>query len=89
MDQLNYFAPSYDVFNLDEAEHFVRWAARDIGLGFHPDTRFADYVDLSGSRLFSDDTAKRCDDYMADSFGFGMDPYQVAIDEWERSGLLP
>ena len=36
------------------AEQFVKACVAEIGLGFHPDTRFEDYVDAGGNRVFSD-----------------------------------
>ena len=58
-----------------------KWAAR-LGLGFHPDTRGADYrPELS---------AEDCADYDSDMetlFGFGGDPYAFGVEAMERAGL--
>ncbi len=67
------------------------WAAK-LGLGFHPDTRGEEYVSadlVSQERapLFSEDEAKAYDADMERAFALG-DPYDVALKEWARLGLI-
>lgn len=60
----------------------VHWAAR-IGLGFHPDTRGADY----DPPLSADDVA-RYDSDMATLMRAVADPYAVALEAMGDAGLL-
>ncbi len=41
-----------DVHDRDSATQFVKWCVAQIGLGYHPDTRFADYVEDDGTPYF-------------------------------------
>jgi hypothetical protein len=59
------------------AERFIEWCVREIGLGFHPDTPFADYVTIaSGTAVFSSDEAVRLDTLLDRAFEF-CDPYEI------------
>lgn len=40
-----------------QARQFIRSCVRVIGIGYHPDTPFADYVDGDGRPTLSDDGA--------------------------------
>ena len=41
------------VHDRKSAVHFVRWCVAVIGLGYHPDTPFAEYADHNGRAAFS------------------------------------
>ncbi len=41
------------VHDRKSAVHFVRWRVAAIGLGYHPDTSFAEYADRNGRAAFS------------------------------------
>ena len=62
-----------------------------MGIVFHPDTPFEDYVQ-DGKRVFTDTECKRLDDLMFDCFWIckrkGVDIYQIAIDVYNESELL-
>jgi hypothetical protein len=65
------------------AEQFVKACVAEIGLGFHPDTRFEDYVDAGGNRVFSDAEAERLN-LMADRAAGFVDMYAIGLDEMRR-----
>ena len=60
-----------------EAEAFLRWCCAEIGVGFHPDTRFGDYVVDGGVPAFDSAEAARLDRLMAETFFVLPDPYAV------------
>lgn len=72
-----------------EALAFLRWAAGPdgIGMGFHPDTRFTEYVDGAGARLFTDEQARTLDATLADAFAF-LDPYHESLCVWRTHGWI-
>lgn len=50
------------VVDKKSARIFLRWAIKTVGMGFHPDTGFDDYVVCkTGERTFSKEDAYRCD----------------------------
>lgn len=59
-----------------------KWVAI-LGLGFHPDTRGEDY-----SPALSANMVAEYDRDMNKLFEVSGDPYQAAIDAWERAGLI-
>lgn len=64
----------------------VLWTAH-LGLGFHPDTRGADYVDAEGKRCFDDEQAAALDRDVEAAFGI-CDPYETSITVWHALGLV-
>jgi hypothetical protein len=64
------------------AEIAARWIDR-FGLGFHPDTRGANYVPA----LSAEDIA-RYDADMELLFEHAADPYDLSIRAWKEKGLL-
>jgi hypothetical protein len=72
-----------DVHDRDSAIQFVQWCVAQIGLGYHPDTRFADYVEADGKPVFSADESKRLDDLTEKACGF-IDPAEVGLIEFQK-----
>ena len=69
---------SPQVYDRDSAIGFVEWCALRLGLGYHPDTPFADYVDGDGRPVFSPAQAHGLDALTEQAFAF-CDPYEVAV----------
>src|SRR4051794_13356524 len=42
-----------EVLDRESAVAFVHWCIETLGLGYHPDTNFEDYIDLSGNPSFA------------------------------------
>lgn len=70
-----------DIKDSESAILFIEWCVRQIGLGFHPDTPFAEYVQVD---LGSDDEASLLDALMDKAFEF-CDPYQVGMSAFTRN----
>jgi hypothetical protein len=66
------------VVSEESAEGFLAWCVDRLGLGFHPDTPFADYVDANGERCFDSVTAQQLDEQLQRAFAF-CDPYEVGM----------
>lgn len=68
-----------------DIEAFLRAAIEEVGLGFHLDTPFAEYVETStGARCFTDEEAVRLDACVQHTFQIAGeaeedDPYAVAL----------
>jgi len=45
--------PSFPVSDVASAVAFAHWCVDQIGVGFHPDTPFLDYIDETGCPLFT------------------------------------
>jgi hypothetical protein len=71
------------VHDTESAVRFIKWCVEEIGLGYHPDTPFADYVDGDGRPSFSAADATRLEELANRAFEF-CDPYQVGHDEFQR-----
>jgi hypothetical protein len=74
----------YAAFMLDDAEVYVdedalRQMVRDFGLGFHPDTRGADYESLPDGY-----TASLVDEMMMSAFENVSDVYKVTLDVFQE-----
>lgn len=70
---------------IEDAIAFVR-IVRDLGLGFHPDTRGRDYIGPGdGGRYFTDEEA---DQYDATVRNFPGDAHEAAIAVWQALGLV-
>lgn len=74
-------------FSTAEAEEWVREQVENIGIGYHPDTRFEDYIDKgTGKRLFSDDEARELNALSDAAFDrLGNDIYDVALEAIQRA----
>lgn len=66
------------VSDAQSADGFVRWCVEFIGLGYHPDTPFSQYVDEAGRPLFTEAEAQELDILQEASFQFS-DPYEIGI----------
>lgn len=69
-----------DVQNQDSAAAFVRWCVSHIGLGYHPDTAFEDYVDDNGAASFSLDAVNALNKLNERAFSF-CDPFELGLAE--------
>ena len=72
-----------EVRDRDSAIRFVEWCARRLGLGYHPDTPFADYVDGEGRPVFSPAQARCLDALTLQAFAY-CDPYETILTEMGR-----
>lgn len=80
------------IFVADEtsARRFIAACVDYIGLGFHPDETFGEYLDgETGRRLFPDETATWLDEQMDAADAFGFDLADVALECLEKSGAVP
>jgi hypothetical protein len=71
------------IASTDSAWAFMRAAANYLSMGFHPDTRFAEYVERRDGELihlFDAADAARLDECMARCFDALTDPYAVACE---------
>lgn len=78
-----------DVGTAEDAAEFVRACCREIGLGFHPDTPFSDYVEFNRNDvrenrdMFPPDDAARLDGCMKRAFLLlGEGVYDVGLAEF-------
>ncbi len=67
------------------AVEFVKWCVEEVGLGYHPDTSFSDYVLEDGRPCFSATEASTLDELTDVAFKH-CDPYKIG--EHELRGLL-
>jgi hypothetical protein len=76
-----------------DAAKWVRRATREIGLGFHPDTRAAEYINLqTGLPLFNADEAEGFDEAAGSAFiHLGDKVYEqgLAIQQSILRGAMP
>ena len=75
--------PPPEVHDRESAVRFVKWCVAEIGLGYHPDTPFGDYVDGDGHASFSAEEAGLLDRLTDIAFEH-CDPYEVGIDEFQQ-----
>ena len=75
-----------EVFDNESAAAFVLWCVENIGLGYHPDTRFEDYIDEDGKQSFDVPTAATLNELQNAAFTW-CDPYEIGDSEFEK--LLP
>lgn len=69
----------------ESAVRFITWCIQEIGLGFHPDTPFSDYITLeAGKPLFDEPTAERLDHLLERTFEY-CDPYHVGLGLFQKS----
>jgi hypothetical protein len=68
--------------NKDDLVQFLRQVTEELGWGFHPDTRFADYVCLlTGEPTYTDEDAALRDALIAQAFALvGDDIYAVGLE---------
>lgn len=53
---------------IKDVEVFLLECVNTIGLGFHPDNDFSDYVDALNADVFSDEQSKLMNSKMSDAF---------------------
>ena len=62
----------FKIENLQDVEKFLRYVIEpqglSIGMGFHPDDDFGDYIKENGERAFSDEDVATLNMYMNDCF---------------------
>lgn len=73
--------------NEEQARACLAWFVDVLGLGFHPDTRGADYVNRDGSRVFNDAQAAAVD-ALLDRILAHVDPYDAGVEEMRKQGLI-
>lgn len=81
---------SEEVRTVEDARAFIAWAAgpEGIGMGFHPDERFAGYVGPGGARLFTDAEAAALDQKMDAACGLLPDQYAEALAVFKAHGWI-
>lgn len=72
-----------EVRDQESAVHFIKWCVEQLGLGYHPDTPFSDYVGQGGQAAFSSEEARQLDELTEKAFSF-CDPYAVGSQEFQR-----
>jgi hypothetical protein len=80
-----------DILSAMDAENLVDWCLENIGLGYHPDTVAADYIDAEGRRAFSETEAIKLDRLHEEAFaaGFGERMYDHGVDGMRSIMGLP
>jgi hypothetical protein len=77
-----------EVLQLKDAREFICDCERLVGLGFHPDTRFEDYITPDREPSFSADDAGILDARMDEAFAVmdeaHVDPYEMSLREMYR-----
>ena len=62
----------FEIKNLQDVEKFLRYLIEpqglSIGMGFHPDDDFGDYIKENGERAFSDEDVATLNKFMNDCF---------------------
>lgn len=79
---------------LDDVRHWLRGVIQFLGLGFHPDTPFDEYINLKEcTPSYSAEDAFRLTQELDLAFAVcdreGADLYAIAIEIDEELGLLP
>ena len=72
-----------EVHDRESAVRFIKWCVEVVGLGYHPDNSFADYVDGNGRATFSAGEATRLENLAERAFRH-CDPYDIGHDEFQR-----
>lgn len=68
---------------MTKAQQIVDKWVKELGLGFHIDTRGEDYVADDGSQALTARQIERYDADMASLFGLCDDPYAIAVEAME------
>ena len=72
-----------EVRDRESATGLIAWCTRRLGLGYHPDTPFADYADGDGRPVFSQAQAQCLDALTLQAFAY-CDPYETSLTEMGR-----
>jgi hypothetical protein len=74
------YLPYSSVEDAQSAARFAEASVAYIGVAYHPDTRFSDYIDETGRRLFTQDESARLDFLAEKAFSFcGTALYDIAV----------
>lgn len=61
--------PITEIANIEDAKAFIRECVSYLGLGFHPDDDFEDYIEVnSGETLYSPEKASLANALMEEAF---------------------
>jgi hypothetical protein len=71
------------VHDYESAVRFILWCVAVLGLGYHPDTPFAAYVDEHGQRTFGPKQADELDKWTTRAFEY-CDPYEIGYDAFQH-----
>lgn len=73
----------------ERCKNWFEMLIKKLGLGFHPDTRFEDYIEFkSGKRTYTNKEAKLLDERMERVFEEVKDPYAIAEKICTEKGLI-
>ena len=72
-----------EVIDRESAVAFVHWCVETIGLGYHPDTSFADYCDPQGNPIFEPAEAEKLNHLQDAAFEY-CDPYEIGAALFEK-----
>ncbi len=75
-----------EVQDRESAIAFVVWCVEALGLGYHPDTPFAEYEEQGGQPTFSPAEAARLEELAGRAFGL-CDPYEIGEREFQKVRL--
>jgi hypothetical protein len=70
-----------------QAQAICNYWVEKFGLGFHPDTRGADYTDEHDNQFLTDAEVADYNSDMAALFALPVDPYQEGLEAMARAGL--
>lgn len=79
---------TFDIQTMQGVEQFLRYVIEPnglaLGMGFHPDNDFADYIKENGEKIFSDNEAKTLNEMTSKCFDIcekqNADIYALALD---------
>ena len=77
--------PNIPITDPNQAKKFLQWCCQEIGLGFHPDNSFSDYMDKNSREVFTDDVATVLNQRMDETFGIAeksnFDVYEYCMNQ--------
>lgn len=85
-DTMTIHIPPYEPADAVSVEAAYRAMVRQIGFGFHPDTRGRDYMDREGRRFSASDAAA-IDALVSAAFALLSDPREIAIEVLDHLDL--
>lgn len=80
--------PRLIMMDENEARKFIGAMVNRLGIGFHPDTRCADYFNEDGSPVFAPPTDAMFDEILDLASDVLDDIYLTTVEECERQGLI-
>ena len=72
-----------DVHDRQPAIAFVKWCVEHLGLGYHSDTPFDDYVEKDGKPVFTSEQTRTLDALTEKACAF-IDPAEIGSREFEE-----